>query len=472
MSVYAEYVPTRWLPVGAAFAAVVLGAMAGYNPKLALVATFGLIFVVVATTSLTAGICLFAAFTYVEEVIPSGGLPVTKVFGALLVVSWFAAITVGDLRNRKLFPHHGFLFLLVVFVCWAGVSAIWAEYPAKSLETVTRYAPNAMLFVIVYSGCRSRTDVMWVIGALVIGTLISAAYGLAVQTDPAAEGRLSGALGNANETGAVLAIGVALAAGLALALRGKPWLRLAALAAVPMCLIALFLTDSRGGLLALGAVLAAGLLLARHARGKALIATVVAVLGVVLYVTTFATPQAREHLLNESGGGTGRTDIWTVGWRMVEANPVVGIGSGNYSSSSVHYLLQPGVIRRDDFIVDTPKVAHNTYLQVLAELGVVGLVLFLAILVYVVLSGLKAVRRFAEAGDREMEMIARAVLVAIAGLFMACVFGSREYSNQFWLLLSLAPALLGVAASELAAAQRARDEEPAAGAPPLSAPVA
>ena len=97
-------------------------------------------------------------------------------------------------------------------------------------------------------------------------------------------------------------------------------------------------------------------------------------------------------------GGTGRVDIWTVGWRMVEHNTLNGVGSGNFSTSSIHYLLEPGVIKRDDFIVSTPKVAHNTYLQILAELGVVGFVLWITILGFSLVCAFKEHRAAARAG--------------------------------------------------------------------------
>ena len=111
-----------------------------------------------------------------------------------------------------------------------------------------------------------------------------------------------------------------------------------------------------------------------------------AVLAAVIYFGAFASVDARDRIL-ELDGGTGRTDIWTVGWRMVEAQPLWGVGAGNFPVASIHYLLEPGALLRTDFIVDDPKVAHNTYLNVLAELGVVGLALFLAILALAVVVG-------------------------------------------------------------------------------------
>ena len=159
-------------------------------------------------------------------------------------------------------------------------------------------------------------------------------------------------------------------------------------------------------------------------------------------------------------GGTGRVDIWTVGWRMVEHNTINGVGSGNFSTSSIHYLLEPGVIKRDDFIVDTPKVAHNTYLA--DPRGAGGRRLRPVpddprLLVGV---RLKAHRVAAEAGDRELDIIARATVVALVALFSAYIFVSRDYGKQLWLLLALCPVMLEIARRELQSRLSAADLEP------------
>jgi O-antigen ligase len=447
--VHAEQISARLLPLAIAASAVLLGVLAGYEPRLALGVVLGLVFAAIALTSLTAGTCVFAVFTFVDEAVPSGGLPLTKLIGVLLIVSWLATIAAGENRGRKLFESNGLLFLFLLFVVWGALSTLWAADSGEAIGAVARFAPNTMLFLVVYAAVRTRVQAMWVVGALLTGALLSAAYGVAAPVEADAEGRLSGAFGNANDTATALAVGVALAGGLAFALRGRPWLRLGATLGVPLCMLALFLTVSRGGIVALVAVLLAGVFVAGPRRRAVLGAVALGAVAAVVYFGAVANPQAREHLF-KSDGGTGRVDIWKVGWRMVEANPAAGVGAGNFATSSVHYLLEPGALARPDFIVDDPKVAHNTYLEVLAELGAIGLALFLAIVCAVLAVLLRAARTFAAAGDREMEILSRAVLVALIGFLTAAFFGSREFSNQLWLLLSLGPALLGLARGELA----------------------
>jgi putative inorganic carbon (HCO3(-)) transporter len=129
----------------------------------------------------------------------------------------------------------------------------------------------------------------------------------------------------------------------------------------------------------------------------------------------------------------------------VEAHPFRGVGSGNFQLSSGHYLLQrPGAVKYD-FFIDKPKVAHNTYLHVLAELGFVGLALFLAIIGFALTCAFRAAQMFTKAGDRDMELLARGLLLAMIGLLSADFFISAQYSKQLWLLLGLGPAMLAIA---------------------------
>lgn len=194
--------------------------------------------------------------------------------------------------------------------------------------------------------------------------------------------------------------------------------------------------------MALGAVLIAGLVLAGRWRRKLMLIVPFVVLAGVGYF--LANPAALQRVTSNNGG-TGRTDLWRVAWRMVEARPVLGVGAGNFQQASIHYLLRPGLLERSDLIAETNRVAHNTYLTVVAELGFVGALMFVALIAISLGCGVRATRFFARQHDRPMEMLARSWLIAMVGLLTADVFLSAEFSKELWLLLALGPALLAVA---------------------------
>jgi O-antigen ligase len=436
--------------------AVLLGLGAGVDPRIALAAAIGLAFVVLVMADLTIGLCLFAVISFLDVLPHLGGSLVSfsKLLGFLLAVSWLAKVSSSeDSRNDFLAAHPTFSYVLALFVGWAALSLTWAESSSVGGTPLMRYALNLILFLIVYTAVRTSRQALWVVGAYVIGAGLAAGYGV---LNPPGDvpyydvSRVAGTIGDPNELAAVLVGGTVLAAALAVVLKRSPLVRLACAGASLLCIVGIFLTLSRGGLVALLFALGASIVVGGRWRTMALLLSVVIGFSGFIYFGYYASHDAAARVTKVEGG-TGRTDIWTVGWRMVEAHPVRGVGVGNFQTSSIHYLLAPGGIQRDEFIVDTPKVAHNTYLHVLAELGVVGLTLFLAIISFALLCVLRAARAFGRLGDLKMELMSRALLVALFGVLAADFFISGMFSKQLWLLLGLGPALLGVARAREAA---------------------
>ena len=60
-------------------------------------------------------------------------------------------------------------------MAWAAASAVWAEDSGAALDAATRYLPNALLFLIVFAGVRTREQFLWVVGSLVAGAMVAAA---------------------------------------------------------------------------------------------------------------------------------------------------------------------------------------------------------------------------------------------------------------------------------------------------------
>ena len=450
---------------GVLFVATVVGLLAGRDPALGLGFGVALVFVWLVLSDLAVGVCLFGFAAFLEVLPGFGSLSFAKVTGALLALSWLAVIATGRGRERRSFvtAHPVITTVAVLFVGWVAASSIWAEDSGRALTSLSRYALNLLLFPIVYSAIRNRQHAVAVAVVFIVGALLSALYGsLFAQGQDLGDGtvRLSGAGVNANTLAFQLVAALVLATGFSVS-RGLPiaWRGIAACMAA-LCMFTVLITLSRSGVIAIGCALVAGCLLAGRGRRASMFAVgSVAIVATLLYFTQLAPEAARERITTVSGG-SGRSDLWTVGMRMVEANPYHGVGSGNFSTASIHYLLEPGAIVRDDFIVDIPKVAHNIYLEVLAELGVPGLVLFLAILGFALVCGIRAAGVFSRLEDTRMEILSRSVVVACIGILSAEFFASEQYNKPLWLLLALGPALLRLAQQAEQAADAADARAP------------
>ena len=446
-----------------------IGVLAGYDPKLAIAAAIGLAFVVVAIADLAVGVAIFGTITYLELAPIAGGGPAVsfaKLAGLTLAISWLATMASHGGRGRLFFTSHPAMSVgLIFFIVWGGLSSLWAEDPGETYGAVGRFALNAALLPIIYTALRRPKHVRWVAIGIVVGAGMAAAYGV-IAAPSAAEAaasataagdlnRISGTIGDPNLLASVLIVGVVMALSLSLDPSRSAPLRLGSVGVSLLSLSAIFATASRGGIVALAAALIAAVFLAGQRRGRMIFTATSVVVVAVGYFAVFASP-AQVERLSIADGGAGRTDIWKVGWRMVEAEPIHGVGVGNFPVSSVHYLLvEPGAIERSEFIVDRPAVAHNMYLEVLAELGIPGLVFFLTFILIGLWCAIKAGRLFTEMGEEGLALIANGIAVGLISTLAADFFLSNAVGKLLWLLVALGPAVLSVAT-----AMRDRGEGP------------
>lgn len=441
-----------WL-VGLALCAAVIGYMAGVDPKFAMAAAIGAGFFLLVFVDLAAGVAVFGFFSFLELLELGSIISVGKLGGALLALAWLAVLaTRHEPRHDFLVIHPWMSVTLGLFLGWSLLSASWATESAAAVSVTVRFALNAILFLIVFTAIRTPRQALMVTTGFVAGAIAATLYGLAQLDSGLYAGRLTGSGLDPNEMAAVLVAGVALSGALAANLRRSPGLRLAAIAGGTFCLLGIFLTVSRGGVLALSATLLAAILFSGRWRLQVVLASVLIAATTFLYFSVVASPEARERISSSTQGEArvpdGRTTIWAIGWRMAKANPIGGVGAGNFQNSAKEYLLKPGVLMRSDqVLLSTPQVTHNSYLGILAQLGIVGLGLFLAIIGFSLVSALRAAANFSLRGDRGSEALARGFAIAMVGTLVADFFISQELNKQLWLLLGFGPALLSMSRS-------------------------
>jgi O-antigen ligase len=311
--------------------------------------------------------------TVVVDGIAGGGyFPRAWRLTSFALLAFALAALVGRRRIALGRLERWFLALVAALTAWTAASTIWSDTSATSIlegerDIVYLSAVAAVLL------CLRRESLPVLLGGALAGITAVAGYGLFTYIifdhplNPIEGKLLFEPLGYANGLGIYAAIGILLAVGLALALRPLP-LRLVCLAPVGILVPSLYLTDSRAAELSLAAGL---VVLARFSRRLPRALTVAFGAAAAAAVALVAAASLhQEHTVLSGLFGANRPHYWHVAWHEVELNPVLGSGAGTFER---YWLLyRPvGSFARD---------AHSLYLETLAELGPIGLVLLLAAL--------------------------------------------------------------------------------------------
>jgi O-antigen ligase len=191
-------------------------------------------------------------------------------------------------------------------------------------------------------------------------------------------------------------------------------------------------TFSRGGFLGLG-VSGVVLLLRMRNRGLALVLACVAVGGFVSvtgprYVGRMLTIADYE----EDKSATGRLDSWQTGMRMMASSPLFGVGFKRY------------VEEYSNFGKTHAREAHNSWVQLGAECGIVALGSHI-MLVLLTLAALLRVRRrlpfLPEESRRKSAALAGMYEASLIGYLVTGFFLSMEDFEFFYLLVAMAQIL-------------------------------
>lgn len=213
--------------------------------------------------------------------------------------------------------------------------------------------------------------------------------------------------------------------------RPERWERIYCFGCALVTLVAVTLTGSRGGLVGL---LVSGLLVAWHSR-RPLQHVVVG--GVVLAAVLILAPTSPlTRLLSPDYSDQGSTEIHKAllfaGLRMFGDHVFTGVGVGNFKPMVRRYL-DPGF--------DLEAIAHNTYIEVAAELGIVGILTFVGIFFFMFLTLARVRRQTGRGRDPFLHASARGLEAGLAGTAVALLFVSALHARLVWFMVILAMCL-------------------------------
>lgn len=346
-------------------------------------------------------------------VIPGVGTA-SRAVGVLAGMAGIAAIALDRPRHRLIDAH----LLMLAFAAWVAASMFWSVRPGESLVFVFTMAQLAVMVLLIWEFGREPAQLRSLLWAFVLGCFVSAVGTFIVFSGSTAEEIRFAAPGfNENDLGTVLALGVAVAWYLSLR-SARPWAALLARAYIPVGVLAIILTGTRGALLVV--LTAAALIpltitrLSTRGRLLSLAALAVAFVAVAMMVPP-ATIDRFQTIPAElaSGDLSARRQLWGGAIQVFADHPFVGAGVG---VSSIGIERITGLAER----------AHNSFLSIAADLGIVGLALFCLLLLSLVLGAIRL---------RQTERLFAVVLLLSIGVAMMSLH--LEYRKMTWFVFAV-----------------------------------
>lgn len=273
------------------------------------------------------------------------------------------------------------ILLLPTFLLAMMVSQLAAGWAGGALLQAEKFGPSVLAFLVLATAVSSsRQRVRSAMIVLTLCAFVLAVHGVdqaingvgwtGVGTSENGRIQYVGIFHDPNDLGmlfvTVLPMAVYLSAG------GGIMRRLFWLAGAALLVYGIHLTKSRGTMLALLVVMGAYLW---YRRGLIM----AALAGIVGLGVMEALGSRMQNLSVDESSAAGRIDAWYEGLYMFREHPVFGVGAGNFTD--YNYLT-----------------AHNSFVLVLAETGIVGFTLWIAFVGYSFWMMLILVRSHPETG--------------------------------------------------------------------------
>jgi len=219
--------------------------------------------------------------------------------------------------------------------------------------------------------------------------------------------------------------------------RRNVWKLIAYVVVLPLaCFVSFLLTQSKGGYLTLLVVACASVVAARKRLGLKPKVLLVGFLAALILLSGILLSPPGRRLIVEKGRFTfaERLDYWKAGCRMFLRSPVIGNGFNSFGLLYPRYR-SPGA--------GEARTAHNNFLQIQVETGLVGFLFFAAVWVF----GLAAARPFLRdyvRGEKTDPLKTAIVLSAATGISCFLIHSLADFdlyipgiAMTLWLFLGL-----------------------------------
>jgi len=313
--------------------------------------------------------------------IPWQGIVVFPGLGTISRLIGFASIGVAllvILFYKKINEIPIVIWLMVLFVIWNLLTYFWSIHPPRTLVRVVTFSQLLAMVWLIWELCETKRDGMIIMQAYILGAYVAIIDMLVTYFTGAGQSFRIAATGfNPNWLAISFAVGIPISWHLMFKFHNKI-LYIINMLYFPLAIFCIILTASRGGLvtaLIASSIIPISFLYYGRSPKFVFALSIIIILAIIplLSTGTFSNLERNIERLTETtdmvreGRMTGRETIWLTGFDVFSENSLIGVGSGGFNRS-VELLLGSAVS------------AHNTYLAVIVDTGIIGFLLFMAII--------------------------------------------------------------------------------------------
>ena len=331
------------------------------------------------------GAFLILAYSRVAEVVGIGKLHLPLLTGGTAAL---IALLAGRVQQTL---HYWLTRLMVLFTVWFMVCIPFAFWRGGSFNVlVDRWSRSFLVFFLIVTLVHNLTQLRRVCLLLFCSISLAAIMATTVYGVISADGRLSmrmGELANANQFAMVCLMGLPFGLAVICDSTWPKMLRILSCGPMMLLCITILRTGSRTGLLALVLLALAGfLLLPTFGRLVWILGAVITVIAVMLILpdviatrlSTVFDPDIEadnaaemETLISSEQSTASRLQVIKEGFAYTLEKPVFGLGPGNF-------IERRNTDYHEKFGHHGYLESHNSYVQVASEMGIPGLLIFVA----------------------------------------------------------------------------------------------
>lgn len=322
-------------------------------------------------------ICLLALVIPVDALVAPGGVPLVKFTGLMS----FACVVLLVFNGMALRGSGWFIMICLLHVSWFIASFLWTSMPVdyqhshaiNSQQSIKVHFYLIAVVLLMFQVVRSQQDLQWLFVSFLLGCtwligLLLSSYEPGVRTVRHA---LKGL--DANEMSVIICIGASLAVYLVVLGRSLVW-RLSGVVYLPLAMTAVLITGSRTGLVVMLVGMSGLIVLLLKANIMMRLVSIAVVAATLVWVADTIPDKTLERLMStgselSSGTVSERSIIWKKAWYELGEKPLTGQGLGSFRHTMNKHNVE--------------YTAHNSYISIAIEQGIIGLLFYLAVIVTV-----------------------------------------------------------------------------------------